>query len=122
MTLKFAAALLAALLAGNVSAHGVPKPKHGGWTDTGAETSFELVRTARAVVVYVEGHGKPVATDGGQAEILLGSETGKPLARLAPAGSNTLSGPTIAVKRGDRLFVRVTFRNGSTEVGEIVVP
>jgi len=33
-----------------------------------------------------------------------------------------LQGPAIAARRGDRLFVRVTFGNGSTEVGEIAVP
>jgi hypothetical protein len=122
MTCRFLAALTAALLAAGAAAHGIPKPRHGGWVDTGAETSFELVRSDRNVVVYIEDHGKPVATEGGHAEILVGSETGKPVARLSPAGANMLQGHAIAVKRGDRLFVRVTFRNGSTEVGEIVVP
>lgn len=119
---KLLAGVASALLATAGFAHGIPKPKHGGWVDTGAETSFELVRSAQGVTVYIEDHGKPMATAGGHAEILLGSETGKPLARLAPAGANTLHGPAIRATRGQRLFVRVTFGNGSSEVGEIVVP
>ena len=122
MTARLLVAFAACVLAGAAAGHGVPKSKHGGWVDTGAETSFELVRSGREVTVYIEDHGKPVSTSGGRGEILLGSERGKPLARLTPAGANTLQGPAIAARRGDRLFVRVTFGNGSTEVGEIAVP
>jgi hypothetical protein len=122
MTRNLIAAICALCFAAAVAAHGVPKPKHGGWVDTGTETSFELVRQGQRVLVYIEDHGKPVNTDRAHGEILVGSETGKVLARLKAAGANTLQGPAIPASRGQRLFVRVTFGNGSTEVGEIVVP
>lgn len=115
-------ALIALCLSVASHAHGIPKPKHGGLVDTGSEVSFELVRTPRGVTVHVEDHGKPMPTAGASAQVLLGSETGKVLARLTPGAGNTLQGPVIPWRSGDRLFVRVTFGNGSIEVGEIRVP
>ena len=103
-------------------AHGVPQPRHGGIVDIGGEISFELVRTARQVVVYVEDHGKPVAMAGASGEILAGSESGKRLALLKPLGPNSLVGPPVPLKAGSRIFVRVTLANGSIEVGELRTP
>lgn len=105
-----------------VGAHGVAKPKHGGWVDIGGETTFELVRSGSGVVVYVEDHGKPVDVRGGHAELLYGSETGRVMGRLLPNGANSLSGRAGVIRAGDRLFVRLTLANGSSEVGEFRVP
>lgn len=116
------AALAALVIATAATAHGVPKPKHGGIVDVGGEMSLELVSEGPQSVVYVEDHGKPVDTRGAVAEVLLGSETGRILGTLKATGANRLQGKLQAFRRGDRLFVRITFGNGSIEVGEILVP
>lgn len=103
-------------------AHGIPKPKHGGIVDVGGEVTFELVRKGSTVTVHVEDHGKPVNTRGAVAELLLGSETGRRLGTFKDLGAGGLSGSFAPFRRGDRLFVRVTFSDGSISVGEILVP
>lgn len=116
-------AALGALVISTVAvAHGVPQPKHGGIVDVGGEMSLELVREGAQSVVYVEDHGKPVDTRSAVAEVLLHSETGRSIGTLKAGGANRLIGRLPALRKGDRLFVRVTFGNGSIEVGEILIP
>ncbi len=118
------AIVLALLVGGSIAdaaAHGLATPKHGGLVDVGGETTFELVRTGNTVRIFVEDHGKPVDTTGATGELLLGSETGSRLALLKASGGNGLTGTSLAFRSGNRLFVRVTLRNGSVEVGEFRV-
>lgn len=103
-------------------AHGVPIPKHGGIVDVGGELSLELVQQGPQSVVYVEDHGRPVDTHGATAQVLLNSETGRSLGSLKAQGGNRLQGRLQEFRKGDRLFVRITFGNGSVEVGEIAIP
>ena len=114
--------LCAGCLCLSALSHGMPKPKHGGIVDVGGEVTFELVRKSSNVTVHVEDHGKPVDTRGAVAELLLGSETGRRLGTFKDLGEGRLSGSFAPFRRGDRLFVRVTFRDGSISVGEILVP
>lgn len=114
-------ALLAAICCTGAWAHGVPKPRHGGMVDIGGEISFELVRKGRSVEIYIEDHGKPVATAGATGELLLDSETGRAIAALKAAGANSVAGPAPALKPGQRLFVRVRLGDGSIVVGEFLV-
>ena len=120
--LRIAYAALFACLGAGAYAHGVATPKHGGLTDIGGETTFELVTVGQTVNIFVEDHGKPVDTKGATGELLLGSETGKRIAVLKGSGGNRLNGKATPPKRGDRVFVRVTFGNGSVEVGEFKIP
>jgi hypothetical protein len=122
ISLAIVIAVLAASFVADAGAHGVAKPRHGGLVDVGGETTFELVRAAMTVKIFVEDHGKPVDTRGASGELLLGSETGRRLALLKGFGVNGLAGTSLAFKAGDRLFVRVTLGNGSVEVGEFRVP
>src|SRR5689334_9120962 len=114
-------ALLAAGLAASAAAHGIAKPKHGGLVDEGGETTFELVRKGNSVTIYVDDHGKPVDVRGASAELLRGSETGPRVALLKPVGANSLAGTAGAIGAGERIFVRLTLGNGSSEVGEFRV-
>lgn len=116
-----AIAVSTALCMGSVSSHGVPTPKHGGLVDIGGEISFEMVTQGRTIKIFVEDHGKPLATKGASGELLLGSETGKRLAALKDSGENSVSGPLPRFKPGDRLFVRVVLGDGSIVVGEFLV-
>lgn len=114
--------LVAAWLSGIAFAHGVPVPKHGGLVDVGGEVSFELVMKGREARIYIEDHGKPVATRGAVGELLRGRETGPRLAALREDGANTVVGRTAPFAKGERLFVRVTLGDGSIVVGEFRVP
>lgn len=114
--------LTALLFSAGAVAHGVPKPKHGGIVDVGGEMSLELVREGTQWVVYVEDHGKPMDTRGAVGDVLLNSETGRSLGVLKAQGANRLQGSLSPWRKGDRLFVRITFGNGSIEVGEILIP
>lgn len=121
ISLAIVLALLSAGPVADADAHGVATPKHGGLVDVGGETTFELVRAGKTVKIFVEDHGRPVDTTGATGELLLGSETGRRLAVLKASGGNGLAGTSLDFKPGNRLFVRVTFGNGSVEVGEFRV-
>lgn len=64
-----------ALASGSVLAHG-DKPKHGGIVSTANDISYELAQQGDGVTLYVEDHGKPLATSGmaGKLTVLKGTE------------------------------------------------
>ncbi|MBY0410395.1 MAG: hypothetical protein K2Q97_09770 [Burkholderiaceae bacterium] len=103
-------------------AHGLAKPKHGGLVDNGGEVTFELVQKKSTITIFVEDHGKPVATKGATGELLVGSETGKRIATLVPSGPNSVSGKKPHFDAQDRLYVRLTLGDGSIVVGEFLTP
>jgi hypothetical protein len=77
-------------VSGNVLAHG-DKPKHGGIvSSTKDDLSFELVNKDGKATIYVEDHGKPVATAGatGKLTVLNGAE--KAEVPLESGGDNTM--------------------------------
>ncbi len=93
LTLMAMAVTVAA--SGNVFAHG-EKAKHGGIVqESNNGVSLELVNKDGKATIYVEDHGKPVATTGatGKLTVLNGAE--KSEVALEPAGDNTL------VSKGD---------------------
>ena len=77
---------LAALGFNAAQAHGPAVAKHGGTLQTASDLSFELVATADGAVIYVEDHGKPMATAGlkGKLTVLNGDQ--KSEAELVAAG------------------------------------
>ena len=113
--------LALALQCANASAHGIAQPKHGGLVDIGGEVTFELVRQKSGLTIHVEDHGKPVDMKGATGELLLGSETGKRLATLKEAGPSSVAAKPVALRSGDRLFVRITLGNGAIIVGEFAI-
>jgi hypothetical protein len=114
--------LLIALSACAASAHGIPKPKHGGVVDVGGEISFEMVVTPSTMTFFLEDHGKPIPTQGAVGELLLGSETGKKIGALRGASGNSMTGKLATFKPGSHLFIRVVLGDGSTVVGELIAP
>ena len=85
-TLSAALLGLAALGFNAALAHGGGTPKHGGVVQTASDLSFELVGTPTGAVIYVEDHGKPMATAGlkGKLTVLNGGQ--KSEADLVPSG------------------------------------
>lgn len=96
------ALLLGAALAaaGSALAHTGDKPKHGGIVQGASELSFELVPQADGVLLYVEDHGKPLATQGmgGKLTVLVGAQ--KSEAELKPAGDNKLEARGVKLPKG----------------------
>jgi hypothetical protein len=106
----FSALVLGASLgaASGAMAHGGDKPKHGGLVQTASELSFELVPQAEGAVVYVEDHGKPLATQGmsGKLTVLNGSQ--KSEAELKPAGDNKLEAKGVKLGAGAKAVAALT--------------
>jgi len=81
-------------------AHTGPVAKHGGVVQGASELSFELVPQAEGATLYVEDHGKPLATQGmsGKLTVLNGAE--KTQAELKPAGDNKLEAKGLKLGTG----------------------
>jgi hypothetical protein len=75
--------------AGGALAHGA-KPKHGGVVATANDLHFELVNKSGTPVVYVEDHGKALATTGMTGKMTVLNGTKKTELPLQPAGDNIL--------------------------------
>lgn len=86
--------------AGVAIAHGGAKARHGGVVQAASDLDFELVPQADGVIVYVEDHGKPLATEGmaGKLTVLNGSQ--KAEAELKPAGENRLEAKGVKLDKG----------------------
>ena len=87
-----AAGLAAALnaspaLAGAGHDHG---PKYGGVVREVRNVAYELVAKPDSLTLYVSDHGKPIATQGAQAEAIIYAGNEKTAAKLEPAGENRM--------------------------------
>lgn len=72
-------------------AHG-EKAKHGGIVQESSNgVSLELVAKDGKATIYVEDHGKPVATTGAIGKLTVLNGTEKSEVALEPAGDNTLT-------------------------------
>lgn len=87
--MAFAAMAMSVAVSGNVMAHG-DKPKHGGVMSSAGDLHFELVDRNGKATIYVEDHGKPMATQGatGKLTVLNGAE--KTEVALEAAGENAM--------------------------------
>lgn len=88
--------------ASSVLAHGGDKPKHGGVVQSASDLSFELVTQGDRTLLYVEDHGKPLATQGmsGKLTVLNGAQ--KSDAELKPAGDNKLEAHGVKLGAGSK--------------------
>lgn len=106
----FSALLLGVSLvaAGGALAHGGAEAKHGGVVQSASDLSFELVPQADGALVYVEDHGKPLATQGmaGKLTVLNGSQ--KSQAELKPAGDNKLEAKGVKLAPGAKAVAALT--------------
>jgi hypothetical protein len=98
---------LSLALTGTAFAH-TAKPKHGGVVREAGDLSFELVAKDDSVTIYVDDHGKPLATTGmaGKLTILNGKQTSE--AALAPVGENRLEAKGVKVEKGARAVAVLT--------------
>jgi hypothetical protein len=88
-------------------AHSGGEPKHGGVVQAASELSFELVGTPEGAVIYVEDHGKPMATTGmsGKLTVLQGDQ--KSEAPLTAAGDK-LEAKGVKLEKGARVVAALT--------------
>jgi len=106
-----AAALAAALNAAPVFAgaghdHG---PKYGGVVREVRNVAYELVAKPDSLTLYVSDHGKPIATQGAQAEAVIYAGNDKTPVKLEPAGDNRLVAKgTFKVGVGVRVVLTTT--------------
>lgn len=85
----FAAALnVSPALAGAGHDHG---PKYGGVVREVKSTTYELVAKPDRLTLYVSDHGKPVSTQGAQAEAVIYAGSEKTTVKLEPAGENRMA-------------------------------
>lgn len=100
---------------GSAWAHG-EKAKNGGIVQESSNgISLELVAKDGKATIYVEDHGKPVATAGasGKMTVLNGSE--KTEVPLEPAGDNSLATKgTTKLDKGAKAIAAVTFADKRT--------
>ena len=92
LSLCAAASLAAALNATPVFAgaghdHG---PKYGGVVREVRNVAYELVAKPDSLTLYVNDHGKPVPTQGAQAEAVIYAGNDKAMVKLEPAGENRM--------------------------------
>lgn len=112
--LMMAAMLAAAALSGNVYAHGA-KPKHGGIVQTASDLTFELVASGDTAKIYVEDHGKPVATTGATGKLTVLSGTEKAETALKSAADNTLEAKGVSkLTAGAKAVATINFADKKT--------
>lgn len=105
--------LLAALTLGAAPALAGPdqdhKPKHGGIVQEVRDISYELVATPEVISMFVDDHGKKIASAGALARLTLLNGTEKTEVMLAPAGENKLEARgSFKVQKGTRVIALIT--------------
>ena len=89
LSLAAVAALTASpVFAGAGHDHG---PKYGGVVREVNNIAYELVARPDSLTLYVSDHGKPVATRGATAEVVIYAGSDKTTVRLEPAGDNRMT-------------------------------
>jgi hypothetical protein len=94
-----------------VHAHTGDKAKHGGIVQGASDLSFELVPQDGGATLYVEDHGRPLATEGmrGKLTVLQGAD--KTEAELKPVGDNKLEAKGVKLAKGAKAVAAVTTPN-----------
>lgn len=96
---------------GAALAHGPAPAKHGGIVASASELGFELASQGDKATLYVEDHGKPMATAGitGKLTVLNGSD--KSEAELVPVGDNRLEANGVKLASGAKAVATLTLAN-----------
>jgi hypothetical protein len=114
MTISAAAFALCVALAGNAWAHG-EAPKHGGIMQTASDISFELVNQDGKATIYVEDHGKEVATAGASGKLTTLNGKEKTEVPLAPSGTNAMTSSGDAkLSAGSKVIASMTLPDKRT--------
>lgn len=93
-------------------AHGGAKPQHGGVVQVANDIGFELVAEADGATLYLQDHGKPMASAGlaGKLAVLVGSQRAE--AELKPAGDNKLRASGVKLSPGAKVVAVVNSASG----------
>jgi hypothetical protein len=114
MTISAAAFALCVALAGHAWAHG-EAPKHGGIMQTVSDISFELVNQDGKATIYVEDHGKEVATAGASGKLTTLNGKEKTEVPLAPSGTNAMTSSGDArLSAGSKVIASMTLPDKRT--------
>lgn len=100
-----------ALVSPAAFSHSDIKPQHGGVVHSKYDLSFELVREADSVSLFVDDHGEPFATEQltGQIMVLAGGK--KSEVALTAAGVGKLTASALQIPDGAKVVVTLTDRN-----------
>ena len=109
-TIALTTLALSLALAGNAQAHG-SKAKYGGIVQSAGDLSFELVSKDGVATIYVDDHGKDLATTGMSGSLTVLQGASKSVLPLAASGSNTLVAKGVSLARGNKAVAAVTLAN-----------
>jgi hypothetical protein len=98
----------AALVFNAAQAHGPAAAKHGGTVASASDLGFELVGQPEGAMLYIEDHGKPVATQGATGKLTVLSGADKSEVDLQPAGDNKLEAKGVKLAAGTKAVAAVT--------------
>jgi hypothetical protein len=105
------AALAVSLVVVNSTLAHTEKPKHGGVVQAASDLSFELVSKGDVATIYIEDHGKPLATAGMSGKLTVLNGTEKSEAELKGAGDNRLQAHGVKLVKGSRAVASLTMPN-----------
>jgi hypothetical protein len=105
-------ALVIALSGAGVQAHGSAAAKHGGVVQHASDLGFELVGQPEGAVLYIEDHGKPLATKGASGKLTVLKGTDKSETELVPSGDNALQAKGAKLAAGAKAVAAVTLPSG----------
>ena len=111
MTGRFLKVMIAGAAAASIHAamaHGPEAPKFGGTTAAAGDLGFELAAQGDSVTLYVDDHGKPLATTGARGKLTVLNGTQKSEAELTPAAPNKLEAKGIKLSPGAKAVAEVT--------------
>ncbi len=104
-------------------ASGEFKPKFGGVVQEVSEIQYEVVAKPDTIAIYVEDHGKKVATKGASAKVSLLNGVDKSEATLVPAGDNKLEAKgSFNVKSGTKITAVVTLAGQAAKTVRVFLP
>lgn len=95
-----------------VHAHGPAAAKHGGVVQSASDLGFELVGQPEGAVLYIDDHGKPLATKGASGKLTVLNGTEKSEVELVPTGDNALHAKGAKLAAGSKAVAAVTLPSG----------
>jgi hypothetical protein len=91
--------------------HSEIKPQHGGVVHSKYDLSFELVREADSVSLYINDHGEPFATDELTGRIMILADAKKSEAALTTSGTGKLMAAGVQIPDGAKVVLTLITKN-----------
>lgn len=108
--IAFVALAMSVALASNAVAHG-GKAMHGGIVQTAGDLSFELVGKDNGATIYVNDHGKELATAGASGTLTVLKGTKKAVLPLEAGPGNTLVATGTNLAPGSKAVASIKLAN-----------